>query len=427
MMMLTTTKSWAWTGEGFENDPILIANASDLIQLATNVNSGTDYSGKYFKQTNPITLTSAWMPIGTSAHPFKGHYDGGNNAISGLTVTGNYQYAGLFGYISAVEDHPGSLISTELKNINIVDCNINVGSVSGSEAGAIAGHTGPVHLTNCRVSGSITAYRYACGLVGLADVTYGNAVNNCFVDVTLSGTGNQYNQYVHPTVRLMLSVQSNTPSASGNYYHNRGGDVAVGCSATPLYTISAPSGLTVAATNATLTYNATPYFDGGATALLTVDDANKAIKTFSATGAANSYVAANKKRADVALASSDVTVSATLMDLTGTINGVTWSMSDTDSNGTYDRLTLSGSGTLSTSPWATDFASSITRVNVNSADIIISDNPFSTLGNGAVIVVPTPAYAVSYASAAYASKLRVQFGNYLFLATRHRGIQDCYR
>ena len=421
MMMLTTTKSWAWTGEGFENDPILIANASDLIQLATNVNSGTDYSGKYFKQTNPITLTSAWMPIGTSAHPFKGHYDGGNNAISGLTVTGNYQYAGLFGYISAVEDHPGSLISTELKNINIVDCNINVGSVSGSEAGAIAGHTGPVHLTNCRVSGSITAYRYACGLVGLADVTYGNAVNNCFVDVTLSGTGNQYNQYVHPTVRLMLSVQGNTPSASGNYYHNRGGDVAVGCSATPLYTISAPSGLAVATTNATLTYNATPYFDGGATASLTVDDANKAIKTFSATGAANSYVAANKKRADVALASSNVTVSATLMDLTGTVNGVTWSMSDTDSNGTYDRLTLSGSGTLSTSPWATDFASSITRVNVNSADIIISGNLFSSLGNGAVIVVPTPAYAVSYASAAFASKLRVAFGSYLFLATNEGG------
>ena len=421
MMMLTTTKSWAWTGEGFENDPILIANASDLIQLATNVNSGTDYSGKYFKQTNPITLTSAWMPIGTSAHPFKGHYDGGNNAISGLTVTGNYQYAGLFGYISAVEDHPGTLISTELKNINIVDCNINVGSVSGSEAGAIAGHTGPVHLTNCRVSGSITAYRYACGLVGLADVTYGNAVNNCFVDVTLSGTGNQYNQYAHPTVRLMLSVQSNTPSASGNYYHNRGGDVAVGCSATPLYTISAPSGLTVATTNATLTYNATPYFDGGATALLTVDDANKAIKTFSATGAANSYVAANKKRADVALANSDVTVSATLMDLTGTVNGVTWSMSDTDSNGTYDRLTLSGSGTLSTSPWATDFASSITRVNVNSDNITISGNPFSTLGSSAVIVVPSPAYAVSYASAAYASKLRVQFGNYLFLATNEGG------
>ena len=421
MMMLTTTSAWAWSGSGdTADDPYLITSASDLIQLATDVNGGETYNKKYFLQTAPITLTSAWTPIGTSAHPFKGHYNGGGYAIRGLQVAGNYQYAGLFGYITS-DLEGGSLISTELKNINIVDCTINVGSVSGSKAGAIAAYTGPVHLTNCRVSGSITAYNTASGLVGLANQTYGNSVTNCFVDVTVSATGNQYNQYIYPTVRLMLSVLSNTPSASGNYYHDNGGGVTVGCSATPLYTISAPSGLTVAATNAMLTFNATPYFAGGATASLTVDDADKAIKTLTATGAASSSVAANKKSATVTLGSSDVTVSTTLMDLTGTVNGVTWSMSDTDSNGTYDRLTLSGNGTLSSSPWTTNFAASITRVDVTSANINISGNPFSSLGNGAVIVVPTPAYAVSYASAAFASKLRVAFGSYLFLATNEGG------
>jgi hypothetical protein len=169
IILLTATTAWAWSGSGTSADPYLITSTSDLDQLAADVNSGTNYSGKYFKQTNPITLTSAWTPIGTSStNPFKGHYDGGNNAIRGLTVSGNYQYAGLFGYISSDRVN-GSLVSNELKNINIVDCNINVGSVTNSEAGAIKGETGPVHLSGCRVSGSITGYSYACGLVGIAN------------------------------------------------------------------------------------------------------------------------------------------------------------------------------------------------------------------------------------------------------------------
>ena len=423
MMTLTATTAWAWSGEGTEVNPYKITSANDLIQLATDVNGGETYSGKYFQQTGPITLTSAWTPIGTSTHPFKGHYDGGNNAISGLTVSGNYLYAGLFGYISSDRVN-GSLVSNELQNIHIVDCNINVGSSnnSGSKAGGIAGQTGPVHLSDCRVSGTITAYNTACGLVGYADQSYGNSVTNCFVDVTVSATGKQYNQYANPIARLMLSVQANTPTASGNYYHDNGGSVTVGCSATQLYSVtSQTSGVAVAETNATLTFNGTRYYTANATTTLTVDDADKVITAFTATGAASSEVAANKKSATITLGSSDVTVSATLMALTGTSDGVTWSMSDSDSDGTYDRLTLSGSGTLSTSPWATDFAASITRVDISSADIAISGNPFSTLADGVVIVAPTPAYAVSYASAAFAGKLRVAFGNYLFLATNEGG------
>jgi hypothetical protein len=168
-------------------------------------------------------------------------------------------------------------------------------------------------------------------------------------------------------------------SASGNYYHDNGGNVSannnsvIKNSATPLYMVTgAPSGMTMATTNATLTHGDTPYFASGATTTLTVDDADKSIIAFTATGAASSEVAANKKSATITLGSSDVTISATLMALTGTSDGVTWSMSDSDSDGTYDRLTLSGSGTLTNSPWATNFASSITRVDVSSTGIAIS-------------------------------------------------------
>ncbi len=167
--------------------------------------------------------------------------------------------------------------------------------------------------------------------------------------------------------------------------------------------------------------NGKPNYMEGSVITLTPNDADKVFKTFSVSGATSSSLAADKKSATVTIGSTDVTVTATLMALTGTSNGVTWRVSDSDGNGTYDRLMLSGSGTLSTSPWATDFASSITRVDVSSTSIVISGNPFSTLTSGAVIVVPTLAYAVGYASATFASKLRVAFGNQLFLATNEGG------
>ena len=187
MLLLTTTTAWAWSGSGnSQNDPILIANASDLIQLATNVNNGTDYSGKYFKQTAPITLTSAWTPIGTSSKPFKGKYDGDNKTISGLTVSGSYQYAGLFGYTCGSSS---SLSSCTLKNIIVTDCNIDVSGTNESYAGGIVGYASDdTQIRNCRVSGTVKAKTNAGGIVGILWTTPGGHIAQmieCFADVTV--------------------------------------------------------------------------------------------------------------------------------------------------------------------------------------------------------------------------------------------------
>ena len=116
VMMLTTATAWAWSGSGTSADPYQVASASDLAILATDVNGGTDYSQKFFLQTADITLSSAWTPIGSSSHPFKGHYNGGGCKISGLSVSGSYQYAGLFGYTRGVGNSPTNQLC-ELKNI----------------------------------------------------------------------------------------------------------------------------------------------------------------------------------------------------------------------------------------------------------------------------------------------------------------------
>ena len=352
VMMLTTATAWAWSGNGSSETPFLINSASDLAQLATDVNGGTNYKDKYFKQTANITLTSAWTPIGTdSSHPFMGHYDGGGFTISGLTVSGSYQHAGLFGYISTYY-YQGSQIPTELKNINIVNCNIDVSSAGQGNgmAGGIAGYVSCFNI-----------YGYAAGLIGQAGSFC--TMNGCFADVTVSAHKADPNPENPAPAYYLIGQYSNNMSASDNYYHDNGGNVSANInsviknSATPLYTVSAPDGVTVAATNATLTYNAKHYFAAGSTATLTVDDANKILRTFSVSGGATYNVAANKKSATVTLGSSDATVTATLLTVSGSCGtNATWVVTDTDSNGTYETLTISGSGAISSSPWATDFA-----------------------------------------------------------------------
>ena len=351
-------------GAGTSANPYKITNADDLKDLAVYVNGTGTYSNGfsettahncsevYFQQTNPITLTSAWTPIGTtSANPFKGHYDGGNFTISGLTVSGNYQYAGLFGFISSDYYH-GSQIPTELKNINIVDCNIDVSSAGqgNGKAAGIASYVACFNMSNCKVSGTIKGYGYAAGLIGQAGSFC--TMNGCFADVTVSAHKADPNAQ-YPPAYYLIGQYSNNMSASGNYYHDNGGNVSANYnsviknSATPLYMVTgAPSGVTVAATNATLTYNAKHYFASGATVTLTVNDADKSIIAFTATGAASSEVATDKKSATITLASSDVTVSATLQTVSGTTSdGLTWSLTQ-DNSGNYTVLTISGTGAM---------------------------------------------------------------------------------
>jgi len=318
VMMLTMAQTaWAWTGSGTSESPYQITSESDLIQLATDVNGGTNYNNVYFRQTADIELSGEWTPIGTATNPFKGHYDGGGYAITGLQVTGSYQYAGLFGVIASGDYVPekGCFRQAELKNIRIVECNINVGS--GGNAGGIAGKASTIDMSGCRVSGTITGYSYAGGLIGYIDQTSGVKVTDCFVDVSVTSPS-QHN----PQVCLMANVQAGSPTASGNYCHDQIGNVSTGITATSLYTVTgAPSGVTVAETSATLTHNDTPYFAAGATTTLTVDDAHKAFNdNFSASGTGSSYtLAGNKRSATVTIGSGDVTVSATLRNFTYTV------------------------------------------------------------------------------------------------------------
>lgn len=211
-------------GEGTAANPYKIQNVEDLKKLAENVKNGTDYEGKYFKQTADIDLEDKeWTPIGTKVYTgefgrsetrhFKGTFDGDGHQIANLTITGRNEYVGLFGYV---------------RNATIQNCNV-AGEVSGYNfvggiVGAVDGKTN--NILNCSFQGNVTGNMYVGGIVGqvqnqcevsscyaIGTVHGGNdkvggiagegrgAIKNCYVlaDVSASGkfaggiTGDTYN------------------------------------------------------------------------------------------------------------------------------------------------------------------------------------------------------------------------------------------
>ncbi len=131
-----------WAGSGTETDAFKIATATDLAQLACNVNAGTTYEGMYFTLTSELNLAGReWTPIGTMAHPFMGTFDGAQKAIYFMTMTGDrYDYYGLFGVVKE------SLIT----KVDMRNSYVNVSSRSGE--GAVGGIVGYAENTNISYS-----------------------------------------------------------------------------------------------------------------------------------------------------------------------------------------------------------------------------------------------------------------------------------
>lgn len=89
-----------WEGGGTQQDPYLISSAEELAGMAAAIN-GNQYRDQHFKLTADIDLgNQPWTPIGTwsgSSRAFEGTFNGNGHRITGLNVSVNVHYAGLFG------------------------------------------------------------------------------------------------------------------------------------------------------------------------------------------------------------------------------------------------------------------------------------------------------------------------------------------
>ena len=157
-----------------------VYNANGLMNVAELVNGGkTDINITLDKN---IDLTGKdWTPIGTDYdNAYTGTFDGGGHTITGLTVTTNDQYAGLFGYLGKF----GKFCT--VKNVVMdgiqITCNHRLGS-----AGGVAGYSRAVTIENCSVSGSVSGTMRAGGVVGGLN---GGSITGCSSSATVKGTLN---------------------------------------------------------------------------------------------------------------------------------------------------------------------------------------------------------------------------------------------
>ena len=157
-----------------------VYNADGLMNVAELVNGGkTDINITLDKN---IDLTGkSWTPIGTDYdNSYTGTFDGGGHTITGLTVTTNDEYAGLFGYLGNFNNGAATVKNVVMEGIQIT-CNHRLGY-----AGGVAGFSWGT-IENCSVSGSISGTVSVGGVVG---VQRDRPITGCSSSATVKGTIN---------------------------------------------------------------------------------------------------------------------------------------------------------------------------------------------------------------------------------------------
>ena len=152
-----------------------VTSADGLMNVAELVNGGkTDINITLDKN---IDLTGKdWTPIGTS-NSYTGTFDGGGHTITGLTVTTNDEYAGLFGWLGKA----GTVKNVVMEGVQITNNRSWIafaGGVVGSSWGTIE---------NCSVSGSVSGTVYVGGVVG---AQIDGSITGCSSSATVKGTLN---------------------------------------------------------------------------------------------------------------------------------------------------------------------------------------------------------------------------------------------
>ena len=157
-----------------DNGTYTVTSADGLMNVAELVNGGkTDIN---ITLTADIDLTGKyWTPIGTSfKNSYTGTFDGGGHTITGLTVTTNDKYAGLFGYIG----NAGTVKNVVMEGV------LRTSNNRSSQAGGVAGFSRGT-IENCSVSGSVSGTVYVGGVVG---AQRGGSITGCSSSATVKGT-----------------------------------------------------------------------------------------------------------------------------------------------------------------------------------------------------------------------------------------------
>lgn len=173
-----------------------IASAENLAWFANAVNTGSNtIKGKLtadIQLNSTGSHTNKWAPIGTSAKPFKGSFDGDGHTISGVYIDSTSDYQGLFGNVQLPEvPYEGDYIDSDLivatTTIGIQNVNVTDSSISGNQnVGGIVGYGLELGVKHCTFSGSVNGTGNSIGgIIGYA--ASDTAINECVSEGTVHG------------------------------------------------------------------------------------------------------------------------------------------------------------------------------------------------------------------------------------------------
>ena len=204
-----------------------VTSADGLMNIAELVNGGkTDINITLDKN---IDLTGkGWTPIGTSFdNSYKGTFDGGGHTITGLTVTTNDQFVGLFGYLNR---------AGMVKNVVMEGIQITSNHMFGCTGGVVGYSWGIIE--NCSVSGSVSGTDCVGGVVGSQKA---GSIIGCSSSATVKGkhyvggvAGEKWGTMTacYATGNVTLEIASPKNLSGGGVVGLNGGSRVLACYAT---------------------------------------------------------------------------------------------------------------------------------------------------------------------------------------------------
>ncbi len=224
----------AMSGNGTSEDPYLISTTSELEEVISNVDDGSnDYKGKYLKLTNDISIT---IGSTTNAKTFRGHLDGDGHTIT-LSTEATGTMVAMFNYVGGVATvsnitfegsltTPSNYIGTVCIYNNGTISNITNNCVLGSTSGSVTCVGGVASVTkasssninNCVNNADIYAQKYAGGIVGNQQYgTINGCINNGSITTSSTAAGGIVGLIGMSTAKANVSINGciNNGAVSG--------------------------------------------------------------------------------------------------------------------------------------------------------------------------------------------------------------------
>ncbi len=197
-----------WSGNGTEEDPYVIYTTEGLDLLASRVNSGNDYDGKFFALGADIaydkTKENNYTPIGNFSS-FYGTFDGQRHKVSGIRISDTN---GVTGVNKAIFGMVGGTV----KNLVVSDCRFEAYQIIGGIVAYLRGT-----IENCHVLSDVTlsGNSYVGGIVAQND---GGTIKGCTSAATITGIEDGWNAKYHGGIVSSIPYSEGTPVLTDNLF-----------------------------------------------------------------------------------------------------------------------------------------------------------------------------------------------------------------